>query len=70
MERTFDGMSDLLPVVVTVVLAIALGASMRALGTGDYVSGLLADSRIFACASNVHHSWYYCLYHGNIMGNL
>ena len=44
MERTFEGMSDLLPVVVTVVLAIALGASMRALGTGDYVSGLLADS--------------------------
>ena len=44
MERTYAGMAELLPVVVTVILAIALGASMRALGTGDYVSGLMADS--------------------------
>lgn len=44
MERIYAGMAELLPVVVTVILAIALGVSMRALGTGDYVSGLLADS--------------------------
>lgn len=43
-DTSFKGMSKLLPLVTTVLLAMALGASMRALGTGDFVAGILGDS--------------------------
>ncbi len=47
MSTIYSGMSELMPVVVTVLLAIALGASMRSLGTGDFVSGLVADNLLY-----------------------
>jgi len=41
---SFDGMSDLLPLVITVLLALALGASMKSLGTGQFVAQLVSDN--------------------------
>jgi Na+/H+ antiporter NhaC len=38
----FKGMSQLLPLVTTVLLALALGASLKALGTGDFVAQLVS----------------------------
>ncbi len=38
---SFKGMSDLLPVVSIVMLSMALGASLMALGTGDFIAGTL-----------------------------
>lgn len=38
---SFDGMSDLLPLVTTVLLAMSLGSAMKALGTGDFVAGFV-----------------------------
>ncbi len=40
----FEGMSDLLPLVTTVLLALALGASMKALGTGEFVSKMVTQN--------------------------
>jgi len=40
----FRGMGHLLPVVATVLLALALGASMRGLGTGEFVAALLGPA--------------------------
>lgn len=40
----FKGMSRLLPLVMTVLLALALGASLKQLGTGQFVAGLLTES--------------------------
>lgn len=37
----FEGMGDLLPLVAIVLLALALGASLGELGTGDYIAGLV-----------------------------
>ena len=37
-------MSDLLPLVTTVLLALALGNSMKALGTGDFVSQMVSEN--------------------------
>lgn len=37
----FQGMGDLLPLVAIVLLALALGASLRELGTGAYIAGLV-----------------------------
>jgi len=42
-DTAFNGMSKLLPLVVVVLLAFALGASLRALGTGTYVAGMLGE---------------------------
>ncbi len=40
----FSGMSDLLPLVSIVLLSLALGASLKALGTGAYIAGLADDN--------------------------
>jgi Na+/H+ antiporter NhaC len=39
----FAGMGELLPLVSIVMLSIALGGSLKALGTGVFVSGLVGD---------------------------
>lgn len=39
----FSGMSELLPLVTIVMLSIGLGASLKVLGTGVFVSGLVGD---------------------------
>ncbi|WP_444996624.1 Na+/H+ antiporter NhaC family protein [Aliikangiella sp. IMCC44359] len=41
---SFDGMSELLPLVTTVLLALALGASMKGLGTGEFVSQMVSNN--------------------------
>lgn len=41
---SFEGMSELLPLVTTVLLALALGSSMKALGTGQFVSQMVTES--------------------------
>ena len=41
---SFEGMSDLLPLVTTVLLALALGGSMKALGTGEFVSQMVTQN--------------------------
>ena len=41
---SFQGMSDLLPLVTTVLLALALGNSMKALGTGEFVSQMVSEN--------------------------
>jgi len=40
----FSGMSDLLPLVSIVLLSLALGASLKELGTGAYIAGLADDN--------------------------
>ncbi len=40
----FEGMSKLLGLVTTVMLALALGASMKALGTGDFVAQMISGN--------------------------
>jgi tetracycline resistance efflux pump len=40
----FDGMGELLQLVTIVLLALALGASLRELGTGDYIAGLVGET--------------------------
>ncbi|MCP1727344.1 Na+/H+ antiporter NhaC [Natronospira proteinivora] len=40
----FQGMGKLLPVVATVLLALALGASMQGLGTGEFVAAMLGPA--------------------------
>jgi len=44
MQLGFKGMSELLPLVVTVLLALALGASMKTLGTGEFVASIVSDT--------------------------
>jgi Na+/H+ antiporter NhaC len=39
----FNGMSELLPLVTIVMLSIGLGASLKTLGTGIFVAGLVGD---------------------------
>lgn len=39
----FTGMGELLPLVTIVLLSLALGSSVRELGTGVFISGLVAD---------------------------
>jgi len=39
----FEGMAELLPVVAILLLSLALGASLKQLGTGIYVSQLVGD---------------------------
>jgi len=43
-RTSFDGMSELLPLVTIVLLALALGGSLKELGTGIYLAGLVRDS--------------------------
>ncbi|WP_274757353.1 Na+/H+ antiporter NhaC family protein [Pseudemcibacter aquimaris] len=40
----FKGMNELLPLVTIVLLSLALGASLRDLGTGAFVAGLASDT--------------------------
>ncbi len=42
-EEGFKGVSEILPLVAILLLSIALGASVKELGTGVYISGLVAD---------------------------
>ena len=42
-DKAFTGMSGLLPLVTVVLLAFALGASLRSLGTGTFVAGMLGE---------------------------
>lgn len=39
----FQGMSELLPLVTIVLMAMALGASLRDLGTGEFIAGLAGE---------------------------
>jgi Na+/H+ antiporter NhaC len=39
----FDGMAELLPLVVIVLLSLALGASLKDLGTGTFIAGLAGE---------------------------
>lgn len=43
-QLSFKGMSDLLPLVMIVLFSLALGSSLKQLGTGIFISGLVADS--------------------------
>ncbi len=42
-DMGFKGVSDVLPLVAILFLSIGLGASVRELGTGVFISGLVAD---------------------------
>ena len=39
----FDGMAELLPLVTIVLLSLALGASLKELGTGTFIAGLAGE---------------------------
>jgi Na+/H+ antiporter NhaC len=43
-ELSFKGMSELLPLVTIVLLSLALGASLRELGTGTFVASLISGN--------------------------
>lgn len=43
-ELSFKGMSELLPLVTIVLFSLALGASLKQLGTGAFISGLVAEN--------------------------
>ncbi|PHZ84663.1 Na+/H+ antiporter NhaC family protein [Paremcibacter congregatus] len=40
---SFDGMGELLPLVTIVLFSLALGASLKQLGTGIFIAGLVGD---------------------------
>jgi len=42
-EVSFKGIGEILPLVAILLLSIALGASVKQLGTGIFISGLVAD---------------------------
>lgn len=42
-EEGFKGIGEILPLVSILLLSIALGASVKELGTGVYIAGLVAD---------------------------
>ena len=43
-DIAFKGMSELLPLVTIVLLSLALGSSLQTLGTGEFISGLVANN--------------------------
>lgn len=43
-SMSFKGMSELLPLVIIVLFSLALGASLKELGTGLFIAGLVADN--------------------------
>ncbi len=43
MDIIFQGMGELLPIVLILVLAFALGSTCKSLGTGPYVAGLVQN---------------------------
>nr|WP_288145503.1 Na+/H+ antiporter NhaC family protein [Hyphomonas sp.] len=42
-ERFFRGIGEMVPPVTVLLLAIAFGASLKALGTGTYMAGIVSD---------------------------
>ncbi len=42
-DITFEGMSNLLPLVSIVLLSLALGASLQALGTGTFIASMIGQ---------------------------
>lgn len=42
-KTAFDGMGELLPLVTIVLFSLALGASLRDLGTGTFIAGLAGE---------------------------
>ncbi|MFT5573974.1 MAG: tetracycline resistance efflux pump [Cryomorphaceae bacterium] len=42
-DQGFKGVAEILPLVAILLLSIALGASVKELGTGVFISGLVAD---------------------------
>lgn len=42
-DRSFKGMSNLLPLVTIVLLSLALGASLQALGTGEFIASMIGQ---------------------------
>lgn len=42
-DISFDGMSNLLPLVSIVLLSLALGASLQELGTGEFISSMIGQ---------------------------
>jgi len=42
-QEGFKGIGEILPLVAILLLSIALGASVKELGTGAYIAGLVAD---------------------------
>ena len=43
-EIGFKGIAELLPLVMIVLFSLALGASLKTLGTGTFISGLVAEN--------------------------
>ncbi|GAB2997013.1 Na+/H+ antiporter NhaC family protein [Psychrosphaera aestuarii] len=43
-EISFKGMNELLPLVVIVLFSLALGASLKELGTGKFIAGIVAGN--------------------------
>ena len=43
-DKAFKGIGEMVPLVTVLLLSIALGASLRALGTGDYIAALAAGT--------------------------
>ena len=43
MSEGFKGIAELLPLVTILFMSICLGASVRELGTGEFIAGLVAD---------------------------
>ena len=43
MQEGFKGIGEILPLVAILLLSIALGASVKELGTGAFIAGLVAD---------------------------
>lgn len=43
-EKAFQGIGEMVPLVTVLLLSIALGGSLRELGTGDYVSSIAAGT--------------------------
>ncbi len=43
-ERAFSGIGEMVPMVSVLLFSIALGASLRELGTGDYIAGIASGA--------------------------
>ncbi|WP_306250214.1 Na+/H+ antiporter NhaC family protein [Parvularcula sp. IMCC14364] len=43
-RKAFQGIGEMVPLVTVLLLSIALGASLRALGTGDYIAAIAAGT--------------------------
>lgn len=43
-DRAFKGIGEMVPMVTVLLLSIALGASLKALGTGNYVAGIASQT--------------------------